>query len=118
RELLTAHTDNSWFGELVTETDAEPPGGSELRQMRSALQKADCHARLAAGARVAWQAMDQSIRVFANGNSHLFGLQVREPLVTLCADGVLPLPADNGCAELLEFLMREGALEVSGPITN
>ena len=118
RELLTARTDNSWFGELVTETDAEPSGGAELRQMRSALQKADGHARLAAGARVAWQALDQGIRVFANGNSQLFGLQVQEPLVTLCAEGVLLLPADNGCAELLEFLMREGALEVSGPITN
>ena len=118
RELLTTHADNSWLGELVTETDAEPPAGSELRRMRSVLQKADGHARLATGARVAWQALDQGIRVFANGNSHLFGLQVREPLVTLCADGVLPLPADKGCAELLEFLMQEGALEVSGPITN
>ncbi len=118
RELLTVRTDNSWFGELVTETEAEPPAGPELRQMRSALHTAGCEARLAAGTRVAWQALDQGIRVFANGNSHLFGLQVREPLVTLCADEVLLLPADNGYAELLEFLMREGTLEVSGPITN
>ncbi|MEQ9462828.1 MAG: cupin domain-containing protein [Haliea sp.] len=118
RELLTTRADNSWFGELVTETEAEPPAGPELRQMRSALHKAGSHARLAAGARVAWQALDLDIRVFANGNSHLFGLQVREPLVTLCADGVLPLPADTGCAELLEFLIREGALEVSGATKN
>ena len=112
RELLTAPGDNSWFGELVTETEAEPPAGAELRQMRSALHTAGGHVRLAAGARVAWQALDQGIRVFANGNSQLFGLQVRELLVTLCADGVLPLPVNAECDELLHFLLREGALEV------
>lgn len=118
RELLTTHADNSWLGELVTETDAEPPAGSELRQMQSALHTEGCHARLATGARVAWQALDQGIRVFANGNSQLFGEQVRGPLLTLCAEGSLHLPVDVESGELLQFLLREGALELGGTGTD
>lgn len=113
RELLTAQADTSWFGEFVTETDAEPPADGELQHMQPTVLKAGGHARLAAGARVAWQAMDQGIRVFANGNSQIFAVQVRDQLVTLCADGVLPLPVDAECTGMLGFLLGAGALSPS-----
>jgi 50S ribosomal protein L16 3-hydroxylase len=112
RELLTTRANDSWFGELVTDAGTEPPADTELRQMQAALHTAGGHARLAPGARVAWQALDGGIRVFANGNSQWFEAHVREPLVALCADKPLPLPADTRCAELLTFLLQEGALEV------
>ncbi|MDO8861867.1 cupin domain-containing protein [Haliea sp. E1-2-M8] len=109
--LLTAGDDERWFGELVTETTLEPPAARTLRRLQKGLAAA-ASTRLAAGARVAWQAADNAILVFANGASASFTALPKEPLCTLCAGDLLPLPADPAVNDMLQFLLQQGALDV------
>jgi len=111
RQLLTARGDDSWFGELVTESMLEPPTAKALRKLRTQLGMAG-NARLAGGARLAWQAADSDIRVFANGASADFPGSVRDSLCTLCAGEPLPMPAAAAVQSMLEFLLEQGALDV------
>ncbi|MFU8764693.1 MAG: cupin domain-containing protein [Haliea sp.] len=111
RELLTLPGDNSWFGELITESVLEPPGARELRRLRVQLGKAGS-ARLAGCACVAWEAAEDGIRVFANGCSASFPALCKEPLSILCAGEALPLPATAAIQSMLEFLLEQGALYV------
>lgn len=111
RELLQARGDDSWFGELVTESALEPPAASALRRLRLQLDAAGS-ARLAPGARVAWQTADTAIRVFAHGASAEFPVSARESLCTLCAGEALPMAAATTVQSVLEFLLQQGALDV------
>jgi len=111
RELLTTPGSNSWFGELITESVLEPPGARELRRLRVQLGSAGS-ARLTGGARVAWEAAEDGIRVFANGSSASFPAPGKQPLSILCAGEALPLPAAGAVQSMLEFLLEQGALDV------
>ncbi|MEQ9396930.1 cupin domain-containing protein [Haliea sp.] len=111
RALLEAGGDDSWFGELVTESVLEPPAGRALRRLHLQLGEPGS-ARLAPGARVAWQVADTGIRVFANGASEGFPASARDSLCILCAGEPLPLPAVPTVQSVLEFLLDQGALDV------
>lgn len=111
RALLATPEDDSWFGELVTESTLEPPTAKALRQLRLQLGSASS-ARLAGGARVAWQGAGDGIRVFANGAGASFPASGKEPLCTLCAGEPLLLPAAAAVHSILEFLLEQGALDV------
>jgi 50S ribosomal protein L16 3-hydroxylase len=109
--LLETPGDDRWFGELVTESVLEPPGARELRGLRLQLGAAGS-ASLAGGGRVAWQAADSGILVFANGASAHFLATVRDSLCSLCAGAPLPLPTAVAVQSMLEFLLEQGALDV------
>lgn len=109
--LLGENGEDHWFGELITESTLEPPTTGELRKLHTQLAAADS-TRLAAGARVAWQATGDVIQVFANGASASFTALPEEPLCTLCAGDLLTLPVDRAVASMLEFLLQQGALDV------
>ncbi|PLW82618.1 cupin [Kineobactrum sediminis] len=114
--LLTPEEDESWFGELVTESET---AYAEITTVNAALaQLRGAHARvvLVPGARVAWQALENSIRVFANGSSQLFPPGLRTTVCLLCKQGWLDNDTLQGTTvdtgQLLRFLLEHGGIDV------
>ena len=108
---LAAVADDAWFGELVTEASAEPLAEEQADQLCAQL-RAGADARLAPGARVAWQALEHGIIVFANGASAACPNSLRDWLCRLCADEVVSWPGGADAKPMLQFLLQQGALDV------
>lgn len=109
--LLIDRADERWFGELITAADGVPLPEREVGQLLTHL-RAGASARLAPGARVAWQMAGAELRVFANGLSCAAPMHMATWLGELCADNPVRTPGGEGAAAVLQFLLQQGVLDV------
>ena len=110
--LLASAREDSWFGELVTESNSDPLALKDVLQLTAHVQDG-YGVRLAPDARVAWQHTDrEGLRVFANGASCTAPEALRDWLARLCADHVVHWPGGENTMPVLQFLMQQGALDV------
>lgn len=115
-EVFSKFTDDTWFGELVTEPRYPPEQQIDEPLLLDAAVKAVV---VPAQSRVAWQREPGgSIRAFANGESACFPDTVLECLVQLCAGEALEQQAlqdhlgNMQTKGLLEWLLRCGCVDV------
>ncbi len=107
---------DEWFGELVTETQAEAPADTESLSRALAAGGA---LLLSPESRLAWQETPGGVTVYAAGQALHADASVLPMLVLLCkrwrlepAD--LPgLLGDGHCASVLDALYRQGCVHVS-----
>lgn len=109
--LLVDTADDRWFGELMTAAEGVSLPEGEVAQLRAHL-RAGASARLAPGARVAWQMDGPGLRVFANGLSCAAPMHMAAWLGELCADNRVVSPGGEGAAAVLQFLLQQGVLDV------
>ncbi|QIB64075.1 cupin domain-containing protein [Kineobactrum salinum] len=117
RRVLDTADDEAWFGELVTESAIPDALGNENEGLAAALAQLRDSAGvavLAVGARVAWQRLDDDIRVFVNGNSRRFPATFSGALSELCGHGQLAGAALAGAGgdQLLRYLLEHGGIDV------
>ena len=116
---LQAHSDDSWFGELVTEPKYDmEPGEEDCQGEQSELLQPGVTLELISSAKLAWQQNEDSVVVFANSESLHHSDAVLPLLISLCEDWRLmgePLSvaqSSSECAILLEQLLEIGCIEL------
>lgn len=117
---ISAFSGSSWFGELVTEPRYDVEfSDSDIADAREHLRRGADMVSIPPAGRVAWQILSSGqVCVFANGHSRAFEHTVLTTLETLCSGNVSTAPpvqadiADHECAELLEWLLECGCLDV------
>ena len=116
---LDEEIDSQWFGELVTEPRYDcSHDDDDLAAARELLRSGSCFISLSPAARVAWQQEPSGVRVFANGESRLFGESVLDSLVALCeswrmeGEDLRQWVALPDTAAMLDYLLETGGIYV------
>ncbi|KZX53392.1 hypothetical protein A3709_09680 [Halioglobus sp. HI00S01] len=119
RAALDQAVDERWFGELVTEPRYDAmPAEDELAESLHTLHAGATALFLAPESKLAWQATDNGIDVFANGASRSFSAGILELITTVCGewelrDVMFASARDNAeQCELLCYLLATGCAYV------
>lgn len=117
--LDQAATDNHWFGELATEPRYDVVADDDdLAQARAELREGACRVELSPAAKLAWQQEQDSVVIFANGESRLFNSAVLPMVITLCGNWKLEPEELSAVQEsgdsmaLLDYLLETGCIYV------
>ncbi len=111
---------NHWFGELATEPRYDQfPDDDDLAEARAAVQDGPGMIELSPSAKLAWQQEENTVIVFANGDSRVFPDEVLALIITLCDRWKLEgeqlarcLGMDSG-RELIDYLLEAGCIYVA-----
>ena len=99
---LTALDDGAWLGQLVTDS------GDHSEPLRPSAEQV----QLYPGARLAWDAVGDGCRVFANGELYLSHGAVQPFIEQLCGQSSVDYAALKASdAELCDFLVENGVLQ-------
>ena len=99
---LTALDDGAWLGQLVTDS------GDHSEPLRPSAEEV----QLYPGARLAWDAVGDGCRVFANGELYLSHGAVQPFIEQLCGQSSVDYAALKASdAELCDFLVENGVLQ-------
>lgn len=116
---LDQEVDNHWLGELVTEPRYDSlADDDDLAEARLLLRDGPGLVSRVAAAKLAWQQDADGIRVFANGDSRSFSLDILPALVALCehwelaGDLLANAIAAGQSAALLDYLLEMGVIYV------
>ncbi|TDG13851.1 cupin domain-containing protein [Seongchinamella unica] len=110
---------NHWFGELVTEPRYEHfPDDDDLAEARAILADAPLRVCLNPAAKLAWQHEENTLVVFANGDSGVFSDALLPLQIALCEHGLLAgdqLTSATGNPQgmqWLHYLLESGCIYV------
>tara|TARA_R110002110_G_scaffold166675_1_gene367451 strand:- start:9933 stop:11066 length:1134 start_codon:yes stop_codon:yes gene_type:complete len=116
---LDQTSSDTWFGELVTEPRYESmPDEDMLEYARERLLHGAERLQLSAAAKLAWQQEDNTIVIFANGDSQRYPDTVLPVIMHLCATGELQnsmlseAMASAPAQQLVHDLLGRGCLYV------
>lgn len=117
---LDQESSNHWFGELATEPRYDQfPDDDNLAEARAAIQDGPAEIELSPSAKLAWQQEENTVVVFANGESREFPDSVLPLMVSLCDSWKLegePLSGALGTdpgRQLLDYLLEAGCIYVA-----
>jgi 50S ribosomal protein L16 3-hydroxylase len=118
-DTLRRSSGNQWFGELVTEPRHLASHDDDVTDISHALLEAKSQCvKLSPTAKLAWQHEGQVVWVYANGESRQFDESVLPDLLRLCEHWRLAAPdlqralTDQGCVDLLNYLLEDGVVYV------
>ncbi|RLQ20595.1 cupin domain-containing protein [Seongchinamella sediminis] len=116
---LDESVSNHWFGELVTEPCYTPfPDDDELAEARAILADGPLRVSLNPAARLAWQHEENTLVVFANGDSRCFSDDLLSLQAALCRQALLAgdqlasATRNPQGAQWLDYLLESGCIYV------